>query len=73
MTGHPDDPQPPRAARAGAVQAPSVERQRRHPEAALVLIDLETDGGITGRSYVFGFSAWTLKPIVGCARRPCRK
>jgi mandelate racemase len=34
--------------------------------AALVLIDLETDGGITGRSYVFGFASWTLKPIVGC-------
>ena len=34
--------------------------------AALVLIDLETDGGITGRSYVFGFAPWTLKPIVGC-------
>ena len=34
--------------------------------AALVLIDLETDGGIVGRSYVFGFAPWTLKPIVGC-------
>ena len=36
------------------------------PSAALVLIDLETDGGITGRAYVFGFAPWTLKPIVGC-------
>ncbi len=34
--------------------------------AALVLIDLETDGGITGHSYVFGFAPWTLKPIVAC-------
>jgi mandelate racemase len=36
------------------------------PSAALVLIDLETDGGVTGRAYVFGFAPWTLKPIVGC-------
>jgi mandelate racemase len=36
------------------------------PSAALVLIDLETDGGVTGRGYVFGFAPWTLKPIVGC-------
>src|SRR5262245_59133524 len=36
------------------------------PVAALVLIDLETEAGITGRSYVFGFAQWTLKPIVGC-------
>lgn len=26
------------------------------PTAALVLIDLGTDAGITGRSYVFGFA-----------------
>ena len=38
------------------------------PTAALVLIDLETNGGITGRSYVFGFAAWTLGPIVGCLK-----
>jgi mandelate racemase len=36
------------------------------PAAALVLIDLETDGGITGRSYVFAFASWALAPIVGC-------
>lgn len=36
------------------------------PSAALVLIDLETDGGITGRSYLFGFQPWTLRPLVGC-------
>jgi mandelate racemase len=34
------------------------------PTAALVLIDLETDGGVTGRSYLFGIQPWTLKPIV---------
>ena len=36
------------------------------PTAALVLVDLETDQGITGRSYVFGYAAWSLKPIVQC-------
>jgi mandelate racemase len=45
----------PPATASGSIQA-----------AALVLIDLETDGGIAGRSYVFGFAPWTLKPIVGC-------
>jgi L-alanine-DL-glutamate epimerase-like enolase superfamily enzyme len=38
------------------------------PTAALVLIDLETTGGVTGRSYVFGFAAWTLGPIVACLK-----
>ena len=33
--------------------------------AALVLVDLETDAGVTGRSYLFGFHAWALRPIVG--------
>jgi len=36
------------------------------PGAALVLIDLETDAGVTGRSYVFGFTPWAIKPIAGC-------
>lgn len=38
------------------------------PTAALVLIDLETDAGVVGRSYVFGFAAWTLASIVGCVK-----
>jgi mandelate racemase len=38
------------------------------PKAALVLFDLETDAGVTGRSYVFGFAPWTLSSIVGCAQ-----
>jgi mandelate racemase len=36
--------------------------------APLVLIDLETDGGVIGRSYVFGFAPWTLGAIAGCLR-----
>jgi len=45
---------------------PPVSASGGIPAAALVLIDLETDGGVTGRSYVFGFASWTLRPIVGC-------
>jgi mandelate racemase len=45
---------------------PPVSASGKIPSAPLVLIDLETDGGITGRAYLFGFAAWTLKPLVGC-------
>jgi mandelate racemase len=31
-----------------------------------VLVDLETEEGLTGRSYVFGYGRWALEPIVGC-------
>jgi mandelate racemase len=48
------------------LKRPPVSASGGIPAAALVLIDLETDGGITGRSYVFAFAAWTLGPIVGC-------
>jgi mandelate racemase len=45
---------------------PPVSASGGIPAAALVLVDLETDAGITGRAYVFGFAPWTLKPIAGC-------
>src|SRR6476659_7286983 len=32
--------------------------------APLVLIDVMTDQGITGRSYIFGYAPLTLKPLV---------
>ena len=32
--------------------------------APLVLIDVATDQGITGRSYIFGYARLTLKPLV---------
>ena len=32
--------------------------------APLVLIDLQTDQGINGRSYIFGYTRLTLKPLV---------
>ena len=56
-----------RAIKARAVAAP-VKRPLATStgtisEAALLLIDLETDGGITGRSYLFGLGRHNLPPI----------
>ncbi len=45
---------------------PPVSASGALPHAALVLIDLETEEGVTGRSYLFAFEQWTLKLIVGC-------
>ena len=45
---------------------PPVSASGALPTAALILIDLETDGGVVGRSYVFGYAPWTVKPIMGC-------
>ena len=60
------------ALRARAVlppfRRPPVSASGALPRAALVLFDLETDAGVTGRSYVFGFAAWTLPAIVTCAQ-----
>jgi mandelate racemase len=47
---------------------PPVSASGAIPKAALVLFDLETDEGVTGHSYVFGFAPWTLGPIVGSAQ-----
>src|SRR5260370_9254197 len=56
--------------RARAVQAPfkrpPVSASGALPHAALVLIDLETEEGIAGRSYIFAFGQWALAPLVGC-------
>ncbi|MET0850624.1 MAG: enolase C-terminal domain-like protein [Candidatus Rokuibacteriota bacterium] len=60
------------ALRARAVlppfRRPPVSASGAIARAALVLFDLETDEGVTGRSYVFGFAPWALAPIVGCAQ-----
>lgn len=54
--------------RARAVHAPfkrpPMSASGGIANATLVLIDLETDQGVTGRSYVFGYAAWTPKAIV---------
>ncbi|MEQ8229606.1 MAG: enolase C-terminal domain-like protein [Rhodospirillales bacterium] len=33
-------------------------------EAPLVLVDVETSGGITGQAYSFAYHAWALKPVL---------
>jgi mandelate racemase len=59
-----------RSIRARPVQAPfkrpPISASGALPHAALVLIDLETEEGLTGRGYLFGFAPWALKPILGC-------
>jgi len=45
---------------------PPVSASGTLPTAPLVLIDLETNGGIVGRAYVFGYAPWTVKPILVC-------
>jgi mandelate racemase len=57
-----------RSVKARAVIAP-ISRPVKNAfgviEAApLVLIDIETDQGITGRSYIFAYAKLTLKPLV---------
>src|SRR3981081_3942014 len=57
-----------RSVKARAVIAP-ISRPVKNAfgviEAApLVLIDVETDQGITGRSYIFAYAKLTLKPLV---------
>ena len=48
------------------LRRPLVSARGAIPTAPLVLLDLETEQGITGRSYLFAFSPGMLKPIVGC-------
>ena len=57
-----------RALRARAVNVPMRRPLQTSggavSTAPLVLIDLETDDGITGHSYIFGYAPLTLEPIV---------
>ena len=47
---------------------PPISASGAIAKAALVLFDLETDEGVIGRSYVFGFAPWALASIVGAAQ-----
>jgi mandelate racemase len=47
-------------------ERPPISASGGFSTVPLVLIDLESDGGVTGRSYVFGFQPWTLRPLVDC-------
>lgn len=57
-----------RSLKARAIVAPLVRPIRTAvgtvPAAPLVLIDVETDQNVTGRSYIFGYSPKTLAPLV---------
>lgn len=59
-----------RALRARALHVPFkrplASASGAMPLAPLVLVDLETEQGLTGRAYLFGFAQWALKPLVGC-------
>ena len=61
-----------RAVKARAVtppfKRPPASASGPIPAAALVLIDIETDAGLTGRSYVFTFTTGMLKPVVEAVR-----
>ena len=57
-----------RSVRARALDAP-ISRPVKNAfgvirSAPLVLIDVATDQGVTGRSYIFGYAKLTLKPLV---------
>ena len=57
-----------RGVKARAVLAPLKQPIRTAvgtiPAAPLVLIDVSTDQGVTGRSYIFAYTNLTLKPLV---------
>lgn len=36
------------------------------PEVPLVLIDVTTSAGVTGRAYVLAFAQWVFRPLVAC-------
>ncbi len=48
------------------MQRPPLTASGALPGAALVLLDLHTDAGLTGRAYLFAFSETMLKPVVAC-------
>jgi mandelate racemase len=51
---------------AAPINRPPLTASGAIPKAALVLIDLDTDAGITGRAYLFAFMPSMLKPTVHC-------
>jgi mandelate racemase len=46
---------------------PPVAASGTMPNCSLLLLDLQTDQGITGRAYVVGYVPWSLGPIAICA------
>src|SRR6185295_6877113 len=46
------------------LKRPPLSASGSIPEAAMVLVDIETGEGITGHAYLFAFSKAMLKPLV---------
>ena len=57
------DPRPSARAVAAPMKRPLATSTGKLTEAALLLLDLQTDGGIVGRSYLFGIGKHNLAPI----------
>ena len=55
---------------AAPINRPPLTASGAISKAALVLIDLDTDAGITGRAYLFAFMPSMLKPTVHCVEKP---
>lgn len=53
---------------AAPIRRPPLSASGAISHAALVLIDLDTDGGITGRSYLFAFMPSMLQATVQCVK-----
>ncbi|MGD2139823.1 MAG: enolase C-terminal domain-like protein [Burkholderiales bacterium] len=51
---------------AAPIKRPPLSASGAIANAPLVLVDLETDGGVTGCSYLFAFMPSMLKPTVQC-------
>ncbi len=62
-----------RGLKARAVDAPMVRPIKSAsgsvPSAPLLLLDLETEEGVTGHAYVFGYTPLTLKPMATLAEQ----
>jgi mandelate racemase len=48
------------------LRRPPVAASGAIPEAPLVLLDVDTDAGVTGSSYLFAFTRGMLKPLINC-------
>ncbi len=53
---------------AAPINRPPVSASGPIDKAALVLIDLETDGGMIGRAYLFAFTPAMLAPLLQCVK-----
>lgn len=51
---------------AAPIRRPPMSASGAIDKAALVLIDLDTDAGVTGHAYLFAFGSAMLRPLCGC-------